>query len=188
MESGSNEWLSDIKKQTDRLAALTADLVYLSRMEESTPSLVKIDFSMSDVIAETAQSFAAPAQTENKQLTLSVAPMLTLRGDEHAITQLVSILLDNAIKYTPSGGNIHLSLEKNTKGIALSVTNAVTEPLDKSQLNRLFDRFYRPNDTRNGRGHGIGLSIAQAVVQNHGGRIFAQAPDEHTLRITAIFS
>lgn len=187
MELGENEWLSDIQKQTDRLAALTADLVYLARLEEAGERPVMIDFALSDVVTETAQSFLAPAQTQGKTLELSVTPMISMKGDERAMTQLVSILLDNALKHSAPGSSIFLSLEKSSKLITLSVTNTVAQPLDKVQLSRLFDRFYRVSDARSGGGHGIGLSIARAIVQNHSGRIAADTPADDTLRISAIF-
>lgn len=187
MEQGENEWLSDIRKQTDRLSSLTADLVYLARLEEDTQKLQNVEFPLSDVVSETAQSFLSLAQTDRKTLTLSVTPLLSMQGDSKAIAQLVSILLDNAMKYSPAGGEITLSLDKQAKGICLSVTNATTAPLDKKQLSRLFDRFYRTDSARSSQGHGIGLSIARAIVSGHGGRITAELPTENTLRITACF-
>lgn len=187
MEQGENEWLSDIRKQTDRLASLTADLVYLARLEEDTQKLQNVEFPLSDVVSETAHSFLSLAQTDRKTLTLSVTPLLSMQGDSKAIAQLVSILLDNAMKYSPAGGEITLSLEKQAKGICLSVTNATAAPLEKKQLSRLFDRFYRTDCARSSQGHGIGLSIARAIVSGHGGRITAELPAENTLRITACF-
>ena len=187
MDLGDNEWLSDIKKQADRLTSLTGDLVYLARMEEVGSKPVMLDFALSDVVNETAQSFLALAQTQEKQFTLSVAPMVSMKGDEKAMTQLVSILLDNALKYAPINGQIHLSLEKQGKTIHLTVTNTTVQALPREQLSRLFDRFYRGNDARSGQGHGIGLSVARAITENHNGRISSDLPAENMLRITAIF-
>ena len=187
MDLGENEWLSDIRKQTDRLASLTADLVYLARLEEDGQRVQSVEFPLSDVVSEAAQSFLSLAQTHGKSLSLQVTPLLSIHGDSKAISQLVSILLDNAIKYAPTDSIITLSLEKQVKGICLSVTNTTLQPPDKQQLSRLFDRFYRTDNARSTPGHGIGLSIARAIVIGHNGRITAETPAENTLRITACF-
>lgn len=101
MECGENQWLTDIRRQAQRLTALTNDLIYLSRMEEEQPKLQYIDFPISDVVEEMAQSFAAPARSQDKDFQVQVQPMLSFQGDEKGIRQLVSILLDNALKYSP---------------------------------------------------------------------------------------
>lgn len=104
MDIGENEWLQDIRRQTDRLAKLTGALIALSRMEEGEEQFQMIDFPISDVVGETAQSFQALAKTQNKRFESSIQPLLTLHGDENAIRQLTGILLDNALKYSPEGG------------------------------------------------------------------------------------
>lgn len=189
MELGEDEWLMDIRRQTQRLAALTNDLVYLSRMEESADTLPMIEFPFSDVVSEAAASFGALAQTQNKQIDCSIQPMLSLRGNEKAIQQLVGILLDNALKYSPAGAVISLTLEKQNKALILSVSNVSEYPLVKGELPLLFERFYRADPSRNSQtgGYGIGLSVAKAIVTAHSGRIQAKAEAGNSLKITAAF-
>ena len=91
---GENEWLADIRKQTQRLAELTADLIYLSRMEEENAALQMQPLSLSELVDETAQSFQALARSKGKRFSASVAPGLGVNGDEKALAKLVSILLD----------------------------------------------------------------------------------------------
>ena len=176
MDVGVNEWLADIRTQTARLNDLTQNLVSLSRMEEGESQFRMIDFPVSDVVSEAAQSYQAPAMVQDKDFSLRIQPMLTLCGDEKAVRQLVGILLDNALKYTPAGGRIALTLEKQGKGVRLSVTNTA-ESIDEASLRHLFDRFYRADASRNSKtgGYGIGLSIAQAIVTAHKGKIGATA-------------
>lgn len=185
MELGESEWLNDIKKQAAQLTDLTNNLVSLSRMEESKHALPAIDFPFSEVVAETALSFQALAQRQRKEICCQIPPMLTLFGDEKSIRQLVSILLDNAIKYSPSQENIYLSVEDQNKFITISVTNVTTQTIEKEQLKLLFDRFYRVDSSRNSQtgGHGVGLSIAKAIVDAHHGKIQALAPRENCLQI-----
>jgi len=189
MEFGESEWLCDIKKQARRLTGLTNDLVLLARMEEGDKTMPMIDFPVSDVVGETAASFQALAQTQDKQFSLSVQPMLSLCGNEKAIQQMVAILLDNALKYSPTGGSISLDLIKQNKSLRLSVCNTTAEPIMPSDLNRLFERFYRADPSRNSEtgGYGIGLSVAKAIAEAHGGRIQASSADGQSLTMTVSF-
>jgi len=185
MEYGENEWLDGIQSQVKRLADLTNDLVYLSRMEETEAHMQMIDFPFSDVVSETAHSFAAVAQAEGKTFQCSIQPMLCLNGNEKAIRQLVSVLLDNAMKYSPAEGFVSLSSQKQGRYLSLTVTNTTLLPIVKQDLNHIFERFYRMDASRNSQtgGYGIGLSVAKAIVAAHNGKIIALAPDDHSLQI-----
>ena len=176
MESENNEWLEDIRKQTERLTSLTNSLIYLAKTEEGTKTdLVKIEFPLSDVISEEVESFKSLARSSCKNIETSIVPDITYKGDQKAITQLISILMDNAIKYSREGGVINVELKKSGAKVMLSVKNDTTEPVTKENTDRMFDRFYRTDKSRNSEtgGYGIGLSIAKGITESHGGRIYA---------------
>jgi len=186
MDTGTNEWLDDIKVQTKRMTDLTNDLIYLSRMDEGENKMVMIDFPLSDVIAETVQSFRSRAQLEDKTFDYQIEPMITYCGDEKYITRLVTILLDNALKYSDDRGTIRVGLKKRgSKGFELTVYNTA-ENIDKEVLRHMFDRFYRADSSRNSSrgGYGIGLSIASAIVSEHRGKITASSADGRSMLIT----
>jgi two-component system sensor histidine kinase CiaH len=193
LDCGENEWLEDIRKQTKRLTALTNDLVYLAKMEEGQKSSTKIEFPLSDVVEETAESFRARAVNENKKLDIDIQPEITYCGDEKAIRQLVSILVDNAVKYSDGIKIISVKLEgqggtsKLSKGFRLQVFNSC-EHIEPESVKHLFDRFYRAEQSRNSQtgGYGIGLSVAKAVVDAHKGKITADTADGKSLRITVV--
>lgn len=189
LEYGENEWLLDIRRQAQRLTDLTKDLIYLSRMDEERPRVQFVEFPVSDVVEETAQSFQALATQQGRHLELRIQSMLSLEGSGKDIRQLTSILLDNALKYSPQGTDITLTLEKDAKSIRLSVRNAIDQPMSKETLGRLFDRFYRVDGSRNSStgGYGLGLAIASGIVTAHKGKIRAESPEEKTLVITATF-
>lgn len=186
MELGDNEWLQDIRNQAARLTSLTNDLIYLSRMQEDNLKLQLIDFPVSDVVEEAAQSFSSVAVTQKKRILGNIQPMLSFTGDEKAIRQLISILLDNALKYSPENSDISLDLYKSGKTLVLSVSNISSQPVKKDELAHLFDRFYRSDKSRNSAlgGYGIGLSIAKAITDSHKGRIVAASPDGSTIIFT----
>ncbi len=183
---GENEWIADIRRQTGRLADLTGELVYLSRMEEENPSLQMQPLPFSELVDETARSFQAPALAGGKHFEASVAPDLQVSGDEKALAKLVSILLENAMKYSPAGGTVALTLARSGRSARLTVKNS-TQPMEKGNADRLFERFTREDRSRSSEsgGFGLGLAIARAVVEAHRGRIHAQSEDGASLTVTA---
>lgn len=189
MELGENEWITDIHKQTERLAELTNELITLAKMEESDKQLQMVDFPFSDVVNETADSFQALAQTQNKEFICKIQPMISLYGNEKSIRQLVGILLDNALKYSPENGIISLDVHIHNRTVVLSVYNTTENFIPKESLPKLFERFYRIDSSRNSQtgGYGIGLSIAKAIVLAHKGKIQATTDDGHSLLITVTF-
>ena len=187
MENGRSEWIDDIRSQTKRLAALTNDLVFLSRMEEDSYKLPFIELPISEIVRERANSFASVFKKNDKKLDICIEEMLTLKGDEKSITQLLSILLDNAVKYSREGDTVYLILDKQGKAICLTVYNR-TDNMTKEDCERLFDRFWRGDKSRTtGGGYGLGLSVAKAIVQSHKGKISAKYTDNGYLEITAVF-
>ena len=187
LENGESEWTGDIKAQTKRLAALTDDLIFLSRMEETDSRPAMLPFSFSDLVSDCASGFEAPARTQGKSFEKRIAPGLEVTGDEKGLRQLTNILLDNAVKYSPEGGRISLTAESFGTGVRLTVENTA-ENITREQLERMFDRFYRGDSSRSQEktGYGIGLSIARAVADAHRGKIAASSPDGKTMKITFI--
>lgn len=110
MIEGENEWTSSTRKQVARLTSLTEKLVFLSRMDEEATKLEMLEFSLSDAILDTAEPFKTVARTKGKKLTIDVTDGILYTGDEKTIRQLVSILLDNAMKYS---GCSSLNFEKS---------------------------------------------------------------------------
>lgn len=188
IESGESEWTEGIKKQTKRLVSLTEKLVTLTRLEEN-PHINAISFSISGAVAETAEPYKAIAAAKSREFTYEVEEDVILSGDEAEIRQLVSILLDNAMKYSNEGGNISLSLTTALREIKLTVTNS-TGGIKKGNLDMLFERFYRSDKARASASHGsgIGLSVAEAIVNSHKGRISAYSPDGVNIAFTVVFT
>lgn len=187
LSTGKNEWIKSIRNQTKRLDHLAKDLLTLSKLEEGSMSMMCSEFSASKAVWETAADFEPLAELKNKSFTYTIQPDITLYGQESSIKQLVSILLDNAIKYSNEEGEINLSLSAAGKKCKIKVCNTVSQmPCD--DLNRLFERFYRADASRsrNSGGYGIGLSIVKAIVHAHKGRVTAQAQGENMICFTVL--
>ncbi len=187
MEVGKQKWIDKAMAQTEKLKALVNSLVTLARMDEEESPLKFADFDAGSAIAETAESFVDFAESKGLSLVLDIDDKLSYRGDEYAVRQLVSILLDNAIKYATPGSEISFSLKKSgvfAKGICIRTQNSC-ENLDPDKLDKLFDRFYRSDESRDGKGFGIGLSIARSIAEGHRGSIRASSPAENVIVFTA---
>ena len=174
MEYEDDEWVKNIQSQSVRLSRLISDLVTLSRLDEENPFPERAEFSLSDAVWETAEPFTALARSRSRSYTQNIEDGLTMTGDRAAVQQMVSILLDNANKYTPEGGSISLSARRAGRKNEIAVSNTC-EGAESIDVTRLFDRFYRADESHSTRigGTGIGLSIARATAEAHGGTIEA---------------
>ena len=211
MMEGENEWTSSTRKQIARLTSLTEKLVFLSRMDEEATKLEMLEFSLSDAILDTAEPFKAVARTKGKKLTIDVTDKILYTGDEKTIRQLVSILLDNAIKYSgcssvscekatqtqnncvtagDMASEIELTMRPSGKNRIITVWNTVddTANIKKGRQDMLFERFYRTDASRNSKtgGFGIGLSAAYAIVKAHKGKITAESKDGRSIKFTIV--
>ncbi len=174
MCDGENEWLTSIKNQTTRMNHLVKKLVELTKLNEMQSTDTHSTFNISTAFLDTAANFETSAAVANKHFSYSAADNLKFYGNEAEIRQLITILCDNAIKYTDECGHIKLSLYKSGKSIVIESYNTC-EYIDPKTVSHLFDRFYRGDASRAREekvgGYGIGLSIAQAIVNRHKGKI-----------------
>lgn len=184
---GENEWTDAIKTQVSRLSELTEKLVMLSRMDEGAEGTIMTELSLSEVTLDTVSEYEGVCLASGKKLSASVAPDISVVGDRSLIKTMLGSLLDNAVKYTPKGGEISVTLATSGRWRKIAVKNSV-EKLPDGDLNLLFERFYRPDSSRSSRsgGHGIGLSIAASVVGLHKGRITATSDDDHSITFTVM--
>ncbi len=189
LTGGENEWITSIRNQTNRLDKLVKNLLMLSKMDEDSIKLSFHDFDISRAVSEIAGSFAALAETQNKKLQMDIKPGLVLYGDENGIHQLVSTLLDNAMKYSNKNGTIKVSLSASKKGIKLEIYNT-TDEIYTENLNQLFDRFYRVDSSRSREtgGYGIGLSIARSIVEAHHGKISVKSENGKSICFTVFYN
>lgn len=185
MEVGKQKWIDKARSQTEKLRELVNSLVTLSRMDEEDSPLKFEHFSISDALLETVDSFTDYAESNGHALKVTITPDLDFYGDEYAIRQLASILLDNAVKYAAAGSDITFSLVKNKKHLLLKTSNTC-QNLDEDSLRHLFDRFYRPDQSRSHEtgGFGIGLSIARSIAEGHKGTIHACCPVKDQIEFT----
>ena len=185
MEYGESQWTKSTQNQITRLSGLVESLITLTRMDEEKMELLKTEFSLSDLIIKIAEQFKEWGNNQNKNLHLEVEDSISYYGNEESFSQLITILIDNAFKYSPKDSEIIISLKKQGKGIIFQTINQA-DHLSIGNYEQLFERFYRLDQSRNSQigGQGIGLSIAQAIVKQHKGKIKAESPDGKTMVLT----
>lgn len=175
MDSGRNEWTGAIRNQVRRMTDLVNNMLALSRLEESSSRELFSQVDLSQCVQESVETYRLVAAAKDRRFDARIAPNIQMRGESKSLSQLFSILLDNAMKYSNEGGSIRICLTKDEKAILFDVTNTC-DVIPEENLERLFDRFYRADSSRSREsgGYGIGLSVAKAICENHGGTIAAQ--------------
>ena len=172
------KWIYYIKDETQRMTRLTNDLLLLARLDNDKTDMQNVEFSLSETVETVLLTMEAVLYENNLKFTCDIADGIKIYGNPDSIKQLVMILMDNAVKYTPDGGSIEVCLKKQDEKAVLSVSNT-GEPLPQEERKRIFDRFYRADKsrTRSSGGYGLGLAIAYSICRSHGGSISVKSSD-----------
>ena len=178
-EFGKNEWLDDIRSEGERMGELIKQLVTLSRMDEDYSNLESAEFDFSNTVYDIVSEFEGLASQKRKNLVVTIEPFILYNGDEGLIRKLLSILIDNAIKYCDIEGQIYIKVYSKGRYPVIVVENTYKNVVN-IELGKLFDRFYRADKARTFTGSfGVGLSIAKGIAKNHKGDIVAYKKDSN---------
>ena len=169
-EIGDNQWLANIQYENERMGTLVGQLLDLARTETVEVSKEHLDFS--HLVAGELLPFESVAFERGLTLNSNVADDVYVEGNGTQLKQVVSILLDNAIRHSTASGDVYLTLVREHGSAKLSVVNT-GEEIPVSERERIFERFYRADTARGEEeGHyGLGLAIAKSIVTAHKGRI-----------------
>jgi two-component system, OmpR family, sensor histidine kinase BaeS len=167
--------IKKLSKQTQLLARLVQDLRTLSLADAGQLQLETRVFNLASKIREITSSFEPSAQQKRVKLEVRAPERLELHGDPDRIAQVLSNLLDNALRYTPEHGTVCITLE-STQSTARVIVSDSGQGLPSESLEHVFDRFYRVDESRNrsSGGSGLGLAIARTILELHGGKISVQ--------------
>ena len=169
-EIGDNQWLQNIQYENERMGMLVGQLLDLARTENVAPQMEHIDFSR--LVAGESLPFESVAFEKGLNLNTNITSNTGVIGNSTQLKQLVSILLDNAIRHSKEKGEVWLTLTKEHGVAKLSVINKGDE-IPVEQREQIFERFYRVDAVRNGedKHYGLGLAIAKAITTTHKGNI-----------------
>ena len=174
--------LDDIESEVSHLAALVDDLLLLARTDSGVVDVAREPVDLADVAAEAAGALSPVAEQGGVSVVVDPRPAETV-GDPLRLRQLVTILVDNAIRHTPAGGTVLVRVRREDQTVALDVLDD-GPGIRETDLDRVFERFWRADDAPSG-GTGLGLSIARWIVERHGGTILAANRPEGGARFEA---
>lgn len=140
--------------------------------------------NLSDIVNDVIMGFEPAVNAKNRTFEVGVEDGISIQGNHDALERVMSVLMNNALKYSDANGTISVNLHQKGKKVTLSVKNTV-EFIEKGSHNEFFERFYRSDASRNSEtgGFGIGLAVAQSTIEEHHGKIEAQSSDEKSLEV-----
>lgn len=172
--------MEHIRAEAARMKKLVDDLLTLAKTDGTKGIMVRERVDFSFLMTRTILTFEPIVFDDRKKLTYKVQENIFVAGEAQRLQQLLSILLDNAVKYCPSGGLIWISLNEIDKKNALLTVFNDGEPIPKEEIAQIFQRFYRIDQSRSARGSfGLGLAIAENIVREHDGKLWVESDDEN---------
>lgn len=174
-ETDREQFTENILSTSKRMRGLVESLLELARLDSGRAQQTFSDVDFSRLLNDSILPFEPLFYENGTELETDVDNGITVSGDKERLRQVVTILLDNALKYCEPAGKVTVRLKRQSAGCLLTVSNPGT-PLTKDECRNIFQRFYRVDPSRNdGKSYGLGLSIAESIVNEHGGRIWAES-------------
>jgi heavy metal sensor kinase len=178
--------LQSLEQETDRLIRLTHGLLFLARLDlrQTHPALLQA-VDLSHLLTTLVEQIQPLAETQQIQVLAEISPQLLVLGNADYLTNLFLNLIDNALKYTPSGGRVTLKATQNYQGVEVQVQDTGVG-IEAKHLPLLFDRFYRVKEDRSRQtgGAGLGLAISHEITRLHYGKLTVQSQVKHGTTFT----
>ena len=176
----NDKWVKNMKNESERMIKLVTELLDLAKTEEEQDITME-DNNLSDIIESSTLTFESLFYENNIKLKYDIEKDIKLSCNETLITELMSILIDNAIKHSKEKGKVIVNLYKKNRQIILEVKNKGL-PIKKEDEEKIFERFYKSDTSRNrnSNNYGLGLAIAKNIVLKHNGNISAYSSNGYT--------
>ena len=166
---------SSIIEECDRLLDMISTMLAISRFEAGVDCLKKEQIDLAGIVRGACEIFRPLAEDKELSIDYRAPESLSYTGDESMLQRLISNLLDNAIKYTPPGGQVSIFLEKRHGAPVVLRVSDTGAGIDENETEHIFERFYRGDASRSTEGSGLGLSLARAIARAHGGDITVES-------------
>jgi len=177
----NKKWIDNLKSESDRMNNLITRLLDLSKSENNTNKEIYNINNLSKIVENRVLTFESLAFENNVLIETSIQKNIMYKCNQNDMHELVSIIVDNAIKHSYSKSKIKVNLYKEKNNIILDIINNGKE-IHSEDCEKIFERFYRSDKSRNrdSNRYGLGLSIAKNIVNNHGGKILAFSKNKFT--------
>ncbi len=180
------KWLESTEEEAQHMKSLIDQMLFLAKADAGGVQAETSEVNFSEIAEGTSLNFEPVAFEKEVLIDAEIADNVTLVGNPTQLNQLAHILIDNAVKYAEPSSNIRIILKKKNDAAEFAVNNHGT-PISKEDLPHIFDRFYRAEKSRTTKGYGLGLSIAQNIVQSMNGKLTVQSDAENGTTFTATF-
>lgn len=175
------KWINNIKSESERMNTLIMNLLDLSKLENIDDEKLYAINNVSKITQNSCLTFESLMFEKNINFQSNIEDNITLKCDPNQIKQLISIIVDNAIKHSEKEGEIIVNLKNQKNDIILEIINK-GKPIPEDMREKIFERFTRVDESRNraDNRYGLGLAIAKRIVENHNGKISANSKDGYT--------
>ena len=168
-EDKRDKYIDVILSEAARTDGMVLEMLDLSRLEAGKVKLSRDDFSLPSLTRSIFDKLERAAQAKELQIEFLFPDDFTITADEGRMAQVIENFATNAVKYTPAGGHITVKIQNGRSDTLFSIEND-SAPLSSEARSKIWDTFYRVDESRSGGGTGLGLAIARSIIELHGGR------------------
>lgn len=172
-EEKRDKYIDVILAEAEHTDGMVLEMLDLSRLEAGKVKLSRDDFSIIDLTKSIFEKLEITAQAKNLQIEFSFPDDFAVTGDESRIAQVIENFATNAVKYTAAGGHVNVTIQNRNGKTTFSIENE-SPPLSDEALQKVWDTFYRVDESRSSSGTGLGLAIAKSIIELHGGKCYVQ--------------
>ena len=180
------QWLESTEEEAQHMKQLIDQMLFLAKSDAGNTQVQLSEVNLSEIVEGSALNFEPVAFEREVLIDTDIRPDILMQGNQLQLNQLAHILIDNAVKYAEDNSTVTIALHKHGDGTEFTVNNKGSV-ISKEEMEHIFDRFYRAEKSRTTKGYGLGLAIAQRIVEDMNGKITVQSNQTDGTTFTASF-
>ena len=180
------QWLESTEEEAQHMKQLIDQMLFLAKSDAGNTQVQLSEVNLSEIVEGSALNFEPVAFEREVLIDTDIRPDILMQGNQLQLNQLAHILIDNAVKYAEDNSTVTIALHKHGDGTEFTVNNKGSV-ISKEEMEHIFDRFYRAEKSRTTKGYGLGLAIAQRIVEDMNGKITVQSNQTDGTTFTVYF-
>ncbi len=181
-----HQWLESTEEEAQHMKQLIDQMLFLAKSDAGNTQVQLSEVNLSEIVEGSALNFEPVAFEREVLIDTDIRPDILMQGNQLQLNQLAHILIDNAVKYAEDNSTVTIALHKHGDGTEFTVNNKGSV-ISKEEMEHIFDRFYRAEKSRTTKGYGLGLAIAQRIVEDMNGKITVQSNQTDGTTFTVYF-